>query len=335
MKFSTKSATNRRLAPKKKRQRGGAPFSVEKPRFVRAVTPEMKLTATRHSLLDTAEPVKEDILCSLPMDKKYGAKSRPSKRAKTEGTAVSSFGVPKEGRKPYQPDDAEPILAHFPSKRNKLFYRLLLEDYDVQVQEGKCLAVDFGDSIKSAKASIKEALARLAKSLPNEKHPEVVAELKELRKCARQMQQFEDQEKLSIEKDSAEWFERQAHSNIKSQKEKRMLQDINKKRRKFCHEPVRFTKSSRNSRQFCECLWFSACAICQLAEYIPNNLESQTPKFRRVELFDLQDENGEEEEEEEEEEEGPIVFSPVENSVIALKSLLHSLEFIEEERKKE
>eukprot|EP00977_Amphora_coffeiformis_P013175 scaffold3402_cov169-Amphora_coffeaeformis.AAC.18 len=209
--------------------------------------------------------------------------------------------------------------------RNSLNYKVLLDEYQLFVDQGMCESVDFGSSLGAAKRAIREKLDTLNGSFLED--PEITAELKEFRKSLRQIQRFEDQEILSIQMERLEWLEGKstARANL-SLKEKRKLKAIEYEKRSFHEEPLRFTESSQvDDCNLCDCNCNGPCDICPAG--FPTSsvrVDSLAPQVRRVNFFSLI---------EEEEEEAEEARGQSENSAIALKSLMHSLEFMKEEKK--
>jgi hypothetical protein len=320
----------------------------QRPMAVRAVTPEMLLPAQRRpSQHDKKQALFVNNAHLACMDTKKSTcasrrrkghsptedlKQLKKKRRKENVASMNTICQGEEGtvaQMPVQAEDKRSTVADCPAIRNnKLHYKSLLEEYTMLVDKGMYLQVDFGNTIESAIISIKQAVEDFFKSLPTEDDPVVVAERKELRKCAAQAKRYEEQEKLSIQKDSAEWYENFIREQYNAVGTKQKLKSIKDARKRFCKEVIRFTTSTRGGgRLFCECLFFSECPVCQLAEYIPPNLKSEIPGVRRVNLFDLKDED--------DDTPSSKNFSPLENSVVALKELLYSLEFVREEQGKE
>lgn len=282
-------------------------------------------------------PVNGTPICNR---RKVGRPRKVAKRENTQftlkvvcnSTVVASWSMSKKHLK----SSSTPFIsATRPSLvRANLDYKVLLGEYGELVKKGTCQPVSFGNTLRSAKTSISKAILVLSKSLPEAEDADVLEEQKEFRRSMRQMRRFEDQEKLSLQNDALESYERAVNSAQKLRRTgKQKVKAMEAAMRVFCDEPVRYSKSRRlNERHVCECLVPSRCVICSTIDFTPAWFHSQTPKIRRVDLFDLKDENDADGGKETQE---VSDLQPVmENSVVALKNLLHSLEFVEEEMRK-
>lgn len=252
-----------------------------------------------------------------------------------DATVVESVSMPKKYLN--SPVACSVSAARPAPVRCHLDYKVLLEEYNEWVKKGTCQSVCFGKTLKSAKAAIVDTLATLSECLSDKDDPEVVAEQKEFRKSLRQMRRFEDQEKLSIQQDALEAFERLVNRSQKTSRTRmQKLKTMEAELRAFCDEPFKFSKSNRlSSRHICECFFTSRCPVCSTIDFTPDWVHTGTPKIRRIGLFELELEDEDKHKNDNETVKVSDSNLLLENSSIALSNLLHSLEFIEEDMRKQ
>ena len=246
-------------------------------------------------------------------------KSRKVSREQLAQQPIKYKAVPENPKKRAKRSTGANLATKKP-----LDYKVLLNEYQLLVDQGVCETVEFGSSLTAAKRAICEKLYTLKE--PESEDPQITGELKEYRKSMRQIQRFEDQEILSIQMERLEWLEGKsaARANL-TPKEKRLLKAIECKKRSFYNEPLRFIKSSRvDDCNLCDCNCTGPCNICTAAFSGSVRVDPLAPQVRRVNFFNLS---------EDEEEDAGEASHRAENSVIALKSLLHSLEFVADDKK--
>jgi hypothetical protein len=207
----------------------------------------------------------------------------------------------------------------------RLYYQILLESYSMLVEEGTCEAVNFGKSLASAKSKIKRKVKSLEQShLVDD--PVVQEELRQAKRSRKAIRSYEQQERLSIEKESREAYERDVkNANVRR---KRKYKELETEQRHFPKRPIMFTKSTRKTRhKFCECEFSTRCTMGCATETTPPLRKELMPRCRTINIFDLEDGG---------EDEALVGQSDINqvkrNSLIALTSLLHSLEFLLEEQ---
>jgi hypothetical protein len=210
----------------------------------------------------------------------------------------------------------------FLSSPPRLYHQILLESYYMLVEEGTCEAVDFGKTLASAKNKIKRKVKSLEQShLVDD--PVVQGELREAKRSRKTIRSYEHQERLSIERESREAYERDAKQANRPRKRK--YKELETEQRHFPKRPILFTKSTRKTRhKFCKCEFATRCTMCGNAaetSSLPFRKELM-PRCRVINVFELEDGD----------DDAAGVNKIKRNSLIALTSLLHSLEFLLEEQ---
>lgn len=309
-----------------KRRRGKPPKSKTAetmPTTIITVTPrrvELSLKKPR------GRPPKKKSTATVPTTainmKRRGGRPKKNSRATVPATIIDAKKVKKPSKKKWASTVATTIVKT-PAPRNKLRYKVLLEDYQVLVARGKCVAIEFGNSLATAKGAVEETLARLKVS--SDEDPAVLLEQKEFRKSMREMRRYEDAEKLSILHDRYDLYERIRKGQFPKKVSGRRGKEKEAELRTFRSQSIRFgQRKPGRTITVCDCV-LRNCNIChsKRSERRPSKMGSLSPKVRLVEFFDLKDEEDDEIEEQ--------TRDVTENSVIALKNLLYSLEFVESE----